>query len=196
MAGSLKRMGGVLVAAVGGLLLLLGIFGLANSVVKGFNGPAVVVALIGSGLLVLGVKSVVSGERALRLANTSNVPAEAAGKSSAVGVGCGVVILAIVALVLGRAFFSTPEPKDSPRNAYLVCWQFVRDRLKAPATAKFPASNDPAVVARKLDNGAYRVTAYVDSQNGFGALVRTPFVCNVTWQGDSWHLNDLNLVER
>lgn len=118
-------------------------------------------------------------------------------------VGWKTVVIALMAVPLMIGIFmnlnapsSTPEPKDSPRDAYLVCWQFVRDRLKAPATAKFPASSDPAVVARKLDNGAYRVTAYVDSQNGFGALVRTPFVCNLTWQGASWHLNDLNLVER
>jgi hypothetical protein len=31
--------------------------------------------------------------------------------------------------------------------------------LTAPATAKFPASNDATVVSRKLDNGAYLVNA-------------------------------------
>jgi hypothetical protein len=114
--------------------------------------------------------------------------------------GCAIVIVGLVGLVLlvvGAAIFSEPEPKDSPRNAYLVCWQFVWGRLKAPATAEFPTSSDPAVRSERLANGAYLVRAYVDSQNGFGALVRTPFTCNVTWQqGEMWHLNDLDLLNQ
>jgi hypothetical protein len=38
------------------------------------------------------------------------------------------------------------------------------------------------------------VSAYVDSQHGFGGQIRTRFDCNVTWQqGDTWNLKNLTL---
>ena len=34
----------------------------------------------------------------------------------------------------------------------------------------------------------------VDSENGFGAKIRSSFVCTVTHTGgDSWHLDDISL---
>src|SRR5262245_37510617 len=60
----------------------------------------------------------------------------------------GAVCFALVAIVVLAGIFgnsSSPESQNSGRNAYLVCWQFVRARLKAPSTAKFPVSNDPDV---------------------------------------------------
>jgi hypothetical protein len=41
--------------------------------------------------------------------------------------------------------------------------------------------------------GRYTVGSYVDAQNGFGALLRSRFVCRIAKipGGDKWHLEDL-----
>lgn len=58
----------------------------------------------------------------------------------------------------------------------------VSDRLKSPATAVYPdvLGYDWTVVR---DADFFYVSSYVDSQNGFGALLRTNFICRYVWDG-------------
>lgn len=81
-----------------------------------------------------------------------------------------------------------------PIEAFLICQDFVEDRLKAPATAEYPS--DYRKYTERLASGRFRVTAYVDAQNSFGAQVRTDFVCVVKYVGDeTWELESLALDE-
>lgn len=116
-------------------------------------------------------------------------------KTGRVAMGCAVIVgFLFLAALIGSLLSPSSATKHDARGAYLVCWQFVRKQLRAPATASFPASNDPDVVSIHQGAGRYLVRAYVDSQNGFGAQIRTAFACDVTWQsGDTWHLNNLDL---
>ena len=59
--------------------------------------------------------------------------------------------------------------------AGLACQDAVRGLLKAPATAQFPLvrKGDAAVIGE----GKYLYDSYVDSQNSFGAMLRTQFTC-------------------
>lgn len=58
----------------------------------------------------------------------------------------------------------------------------VSDRLKSPATAVYPdVLGDDWIVVRDAD--FFYVSSYVDSQNGFGALLRTNFICRYVWDG-------------
>lgn len=52
--------------------------------------------------------------------------------------------------------------------------QYVLLQLKAPATAKFPSLYTAKL--QKVENRTFLVTSYVDSQNEFGAMVRTNWV--------------------
>ncbi len=73
-----------------------------------------------------------------------------------------------------------------------MCEEFVKDNLKAPATASFPWYDSSFV--QNLGDGAYKVSAYVDAENSFGAKLRTDFVCVVKYVGnDKWHLEDLSI---
>lgn len=113
------------------------------------------------------------------------------------GIGClsvvGGILLISILIALGSS--GTQTSLHSPTSAYRICQKFVADRLRAPATAKFPASSESGVTAGPAKDGVvghYIVVAFVDSQNGFGALIRSPFACDVTWQsGDTWHLNNV-----
>lgn len=106
-----------------------------------------------------------------------------------------VVIGVWAAITVFPAGSSTPKTPHTPDafDAYYMCQQFVTDRLKSPATAVFPLSTDTQT--DKLSTVQFRNIAYVDSQNGFGANIRTHYTCTVTnTGGDSWHLDDLQTV--
>ena len=75
-------------------------------------------------------------------------------------------------------------------GAFVICQHFVKDRLKSPATAVFPLSTDTQT--DHLSTVQFRNHAYVDSQNGFGANIRTHYTCTVSSTGgENWHLDDL-----
>lgn len=50
----------------------------------------------------------------------------------------------------------------------------IKERLKAPATAEF--SDCTEVNAKKQPDGTWGVAGYVDSQNSFGAMIRSQWV--------------------
>jgi len=58
----------------------------------------------------------------------------------------------------------------------------VKKRLRSPGTAKFPW-RAPDIAPIDGQKCAWRVTGYVDSQNGFGAMVRTSYTVEVTFTG-------------
>lgn len=73
-----------------------------------------------------------------------------------------------------------------------MCREFVKNRLRAPATAKFAGLSDTTSV--KLDDGSFLVRSYVDAQNGFGALIRTYYRCQVRpIDRDNWGLIALDM---
>jgi len=84
----------------------------------------------------------------------------------------------------------------SPYNAKYECEVFVKDRLKAPSTAKF--SNEQAYTLQ-TQTDAFQVTGDVDAQNGFGAMLRNSFTCDVrrvsvdSSGGEEWNLINLDM---
>jgi hypothetical protein len=72
--------------------------------------------------------------------------------------------------------FDYKEPNKNLNNdeiAY-VAQKFVEKSLKAPSTAKFPSLIKSSV--KKTSSDSYTVISYVDSQNGFGAMIRTNYI--------------------
>lgn len=86
---------------------------------------------------------------------------------------------------------------DDAIGAFDVCKQFVEQRLTSPGSAEYPDyfDDDPEVVVWQLANGDYRVYSQVDSENGFGASLRSHFVCTVDYTGGgNYQLASLELV--
>lgn len=67
-----------------------------------------------------------------------------------------------------------------PARARDACREAVEDRLKAPSTAEFSDEE-----SEKAADGEYTVTGAVDSQNGFGAMVRNTYECGILKLGAS-----------
>lgn len=72
-------------------------------------------------------------------------------------------------------------------NWLIVCVDDdVKQYLKSPSTAKFPGKvleKDAYTVTK--DAQYYYVEAYVDSENSFGATLRTHFIATYQWDGDT-----------
>lgn len=83
--------------------------------------------------------------------------------------------------------------------AYTFAKRIVQERLEVPSTAKFPEMSQTQI--RKVDSATFIINSYVDSQNVFGAMVRTHYkakvMCsgyNVMFAGNrSWKLLDLQM---
>lgn len=132
------------------------------------------------------------------------VPAAKAPPQKVNPLACGVLVL----LALGICAFvgmgasrnagsaSPSRPAATPDGraaAWVMCKQFVGQRLKSPSTAEWPFSyaSDGVSVA-PLDKTRWRVRGWVDSQNSFGAQIRTEFTCTLSnTSGDNWRLDDL-----
>ena len=97
----------------------------------------------------------------------------------------GVFILAIVVTsASGGSSTSAPAASDAPQQvslitAYTISQNYVRAILKAPSTADFPFADFKAA---KIDD-QYVVEAYVDSQNGFGAQIRSNWRTKLKYNG-------------
>jgi hypothetical protein len=109
-------------------------------------------------------------------------------------IGALVVVAIGIALVIGMVTGdSTDESsgEDLSFGAMDVCEQFVSERLKAPSTADFEYV-DPDDVARS--GSRFTIVSAVDAENGFGAMIRTDYICEVRHvSGDRWRLVDLSM---
>lgn len=78
---------------------------------------------------------------------------------------------------------------DLELDAYIDSQVSVKNSLKSPSTAEFPFGGYSVV---KMDENVYVVNSYVDSQNGFGAMLRTRYSCKITLFGnDDYTCEDL-----
>lgn len=68
--------------------------------------------------------------------------------------------------------------------AYTYAEDFVKQKLKSPSTAEFPGTLEKADHITELGNKKYRITSWVDSQNSFGATIRTKFSCVIEFEGN------------
>ena len=125
--------------------------------------------------------------------NNSDVDAKKMQDKKNFRVGCLAVLLIFVAVVAWVAL-GDHSSEPSGLEAYVASQNFVKQKLKAPATAKFPVYDKSMVVTN--DNKRFKVESYVDAQNSFGASVRTKYVCIVTHiEGNEWQLESVQLLD-
>lgn len=94
---------------------------------------------------------------------------------------------------------------DKEVGAWIAAQGFVSDRLKSPSSADFGSGLGYALsddyqssdtVVTNLGGGRYRIDAWVEAQNGFGATIRTPFSCEVQETGAGhFQCNELYISE-
>lgn len=97
-----------------------------------------------------------------------------------------------------RASAPTAPPTPKAFDACVMSHVFIKDQLKAPATADFADCNDPETYVAHLAGNAWKVSSYVDAQNSFGALLRSDYTTMMRYEPstDRWTLTDFSLVNR
>ena len=87
--------------------------------------------------------------------------------------------------------FVSCSSEPSRVGAFTACYRYVVNELKSPSTAEMCSISEAEI--KELPNNKYSIYGYVDSQNGFGATVRTRFICEVQYDGKNWILTDILL---
>lgn len=99
----------------------------------------------------------------------------------------GGLLVAGVCALADRAPTQARQPSNV--EAFTICKQLMQQRMRAPATSSFAAYPESTV---RRESGDYVVLSHVDSQNGFGALIRTRYTCTVRPNGaERWSLVSL-----
>ncbi len=103
----------------------------------------------------------------------------------------------------GRNDSSAPKSPSSGSStnssnkflAYNCAEDFVERRLKSPSTAKFPKTMERSNHITDLGGGKFEINSWVDSQNSFGATIRTNFSCTVAIDGETARCEELIFQE-
>lgn len=118
------------------------------------------------------------------------------------------VLLLLTGLAFGSSESSGPPsrrsgsaPTEEPDKieAWVMAQQFVRNNMKSPGSADFGSAfggyQDPDRVVTEASAGKFRVRAWVDAENSFGAKIRTHFICELEHTGNGqWRLIDLQFL--
>lgn len=89
-----------------------------------------------------------------------------------------IVIFIFFAFGSGDSDSST-STEHSNFLAYNYAEDFIEQRLKSPSTAEFPGVSEKNNHITDLGGGEYQINSWVDSQNSFGAMIRTKWSCKI-----------------
>lgn|GEM_PF-2904465 len=119
--------------------------------------------------------------------------ARAAGGAMVGGLFTVILIAGVLSLTPGASALLGDDRKaqDESSMAYIQCQEFVKHRLKPPASASFPSqlSSDVNIARPHSSKQQYSVMSYFDMPNSVGDRLRSSFVCDVKKSGDGrWNL--------
>ena len=100
----------------------------------------------------------------------------------------GIAILVLVGFLMVGASKSSEQEHDGTPEATVEIHEFVTNMLKSPSSADFPWDDVIKTQHRSDSPDTYELSSYVDSQNGFGAIVRTHYTAVVRKTGSNWQL--------
>lgn len=106
-----------------------------------------------------------------------------------------IVALAFVAISIFSPDLDTSSEISHPNNflAYNYAEDAVKKKLKAPSTAKFPRTTEKDKHIKYLGNKEYQIDSWVDSQNSFGAMIRTNFSVTIVFDNEKVSFKNLKI---
>lgn len=94
-----------------------------------------------------------------------------------------VAALVGIVAVVGVVVWALARPSNGDGiGARNLCRTIVKQQLVAPSTAQF--SGESGFTANK---GPWQIAGSVDSENGFGAMLRSTYSCRVTFSDGEYH---------
>lgn len=108
------------------------------------------------------------------------------------------IVIALATLTLAGCGDATPKATVPKVSGVTACHHAVESRLKAPSTAKFEPESEARTTDKQVDatdgSVTYIIEGWVDSQNGFGAQIRSDWMCAVVKSGGEW-ITDGSLIK-
>lgn len=110
----------------------------------------------------------------------------------------GAVFATGTCLVVGLLLFPPQRGPAAPTATYapdefdacVMAQQFVMEQLMSPSSAEFASCSNSDI--RFLGDNRWSVESYVDSQNSFGAMIRTHYKATMLYVSDNrWRLEAL-----
>lgn len=103
----------------------------------------------------------------------------------------GAFAVLVIAGTVGVLVFGTGQKApatDRRAEAVTRCEAAVKDRLKAPATARFSGISGDRPTGTSYQR--FDLSGTVDAENSFGALVRSSWTCIVSYDSESGDWSD------
>lgn len=98
-----------------------------------------------------------------------------------------LIIGFIIIIMIGVVGCSSKT--DIKITVWIEAQDTVKEHLKAPSTADFPADYEKYITDN--GDGTYKIKAYVDSENSFGAKIRSNFSLTIKQDEDGYSYKEL-----
>lgn len=128
-------------------------------------------------------------------------------KPKQIAMGCTIMlVLALILFFSLKACFSNGDSDLSSEEKQLknerslkikaitFSQSCVKEKLKSPKSAEFPVDLNHVTI---LNDTLFAIKSYVDSQNSFGAIIRTNFITTITIakSGDYYRCDEVIFIE-
>lgn len=97
-------------------------------------------------------------------------------------IGFTVFLALILAAIVYFVYVGSNSPPTMANRcgdesgAYLMAQEYVKQKLKAPATATFPLRSNPLVSVTAIADCRFLVNGHVDTADIFGEKLRSPYL--------------------
>ena len=119
-----------------------------------------------------------------------------------------IILVFIMIIGISIVISNTPDAATKKENllsfrkqlVWTISKDIIKKSLKSPATANFgkegfyPEQSGTTCVTC-VDEDVYSVKGWVDSQNSFGAIIRTHFLLKMKCDGKTWGLLGTPMIE-
>lgn len=100
--------------------------------------------------------------------------------------GWTIFLIVVWVLIIGlcTTMYKTSDTDSNVKtefDALVNSRQFIEKALVSPATAEFDNSTKGTY---RVEGNTFRVKSFVDSQNAFGAMIRTHYSCRIKFLED------------
>ena len=85
---------------------------------------------------------------------------------------------------------TSSEAEDHTIEAFVYAQEQIEMQIKSPSSAEWPTASESL---QKRDGNIYTFKSYFDSQNSFGAMIRTKYICVVEENNNLYKIKELQL---
>lgn len=104
------------------------------------------------------------------------------------------IIFVILSLIFGKKSVTQTKVETGQDDVeiYSMSQLFVERALKAPSTAEFPTTSHANITK---EGNIYKVSCFVDAQNSFGAMIRSNYYTEMSYDSasENWTLLDIRI---